>query len=205
MLRFGTICEIDPAKGLARVDFDDDGVKSFWLPINVAKSGKDKFYHMLDIGDHVSCLMDENSENGVVLGCIYSEANQPASDKGADIASITFSDGSKVVFDRASGALTIETKGDVTVKTNKNVTVQAAQTIIIQAADGVTIKADTVVEGDFQVVGNMSANGSCDIQGGITAQGEIESLTDVKALGVRLVTHIHPTPAGPSSPPTPTP
>ena len=70
MLRFGIVSQIDPINVQARVSFEDDESTSFWLPIIQTKTLKDKFYAMPDIGEQVACLMDENSEDGVILGAI---------------------------------------------------------------------------------------------------------------------------------------
>ena len=67
MLRFGIVTQIDPINVLARVSFGDDDSTSFWLPIMQTKTLKDKFYIMPDINEQVVCLMDENSEDGVIL------------------------------------------------------------------------------------------------------------------------------------------
>lgn len=71
MLKFGTITNINPLTAKARVQFSDDDITSYWLPILQNKTLKDKFYSMLDVGEQVACLMDENSEDGVILGSIY--------------------------------------------------------------------------------------------------------------------------------------
>ena len=187
MIRFGTISETDPAKGLARVAFQEDGLTSDWLPILVPKTAKDSYSWTHDIGEHVACLMDENAENGVILGAIYSEKTAPKQ-AGENIVSAVFDDGSKVVFNRSSGKLEIEAKGEVTIK--------AAPKVVLEATD-------------VEVKGNLKVTGSVDSTGGIKSNGTIEALVDViagPAVGrVRLMTHIHATPAGPSSPPTPTP
>ena len=72
MLRFGIVSQIDPINVQARVSFEDDESTSFWLPVLQTKTLKEKFYEMPDIGEQVACLMDENSEDGVILGAIYS-------------------------------------------------------------------------------------------------------------------------------------
>lgn len=77
MLRFGIVSQINPISVQARVKFGDDKSTSFWLPILQTKTMKDKFYAMPDIGEQVVCLMDENSEDGVVLGSIYSTEDTP--------------------------------------------------------------------------------------------------------------------------------
>ena len=204
MMRFGKISELDPNKGLVRVVFEEDGWQSFWLSVVVPKSGQDKYYYMPDIGEHVACLMDENAESGVVLGSVWSKANEPAHDKGKDIASVTFADGSKVVFDRAAGVLTVETQGNIEVKTADSVSIEAAKTVLVKGPNGITLEGDTAIYGKLQVSQNIETQASIDVQGGITAMGQIESNTDVKALAISLLTHKHPTaPTGPPSPPIP--
>lgn len=77
MLRFGIVSQIDAINVLARVNFCDDDSTSFWLPVMQTKTLKDKFYVMPDVGEQVVCLMDENSEDGVILGAIYSSEDKP--------------------------------------------------------------------------------------------------------------------------------
>ena len=77
MLRFGIVTQIDAINVLARVNFGDDDLTSFWLPVIQTKTLKDKFYVMPDVGEQVVCLMDENSEDGVILGAIYSAEDKP--------------------------------------------------------------------------------------------------------------------------------
>ena len=78
MLRFGIVSQINPVLAQARVNFADDESTSYWLPIIQSKTMKDKFFVMPDIGEEVACLMDENSEDGVILGAIYSSVDLPA-------------------------------------------------------------------------------------------------------------------------------
>lgn len=202
-LRYGNVTQIDPEKGLAKVEFAEDGIESAWLSPLVSKTKADKFYHMFDIGEHVACLMDENAEEGCILGAVYSSKNMPGP-KGKDIWGVQFSDGSTVTFDRASGTLTVDTKGDITVKTAKNTTVEASQTILIKAAQGVTIEADTEIKGQLTVIGGIQGNGDLSLQGQLSADGEISSQSDVRVGPISLVTHKHPTAVnGPPSTPIP--
>ena len=116
MLKFGNICDIDAAKGLARVEFDDDGITSAWLPVVTLGSSANKYSHAFDVNEHVACLMDENAENGVIIGAIYSKAAQP--DGGnKDKVRVKFSDGAEMQYDRAASKLTVKvntTELDVT-------------------------------------------------------------------------------------------
>ena len=65
MLKFGIVTNINPTLAQARVQFADDDILSYWLPILQQKTQKDKFYAIPDIGEHVACLMDDNSEEGI--------------------------------------------------------------------------------------------------------------------------------------------
>jgi phage baseplate assembly protein V len=188
MIRFGIISETDPSKGLARVAFQEDELTSDWLPYIVSKAAKDSYFYCPDVGEHVACLMDENAENGVILGAIYDTKAAPK-EAGPEVSSVVFEDGSKVVFDRSNGSLTIDAKGEV----------------VIKAAPKVTLEANEV-----EVKGNLKITGAVDSMGGIKSSGSIEAVGDVVAgptgARVRLLTHLHPTAApGPPSPPTPTP
>ena len=107
MLKFGNICDIDAAKGLARVEFDDDGVTSAWLPITVMGTSGNKYSHAFDVNEHVACLMDDRAEAGVILGAIYSNAELP--DAGsADKVSVKFTDGASVEYDRDASKLSVK-------------------------------------------------------------------------------------------------
>lgn len=203
MLRYGQICEQDPAKGLFRVEFDDDGIVSDWMPLVMPAVAEDSYFVCPDIGSHVACLMDKHIENGVILGSLYSQATAPKQ-AGKDIASVVFKDGSKVVFDRAAGSLTVETKGDITVKTAKNTTIEAAQTVLIKAANGATIEANTEIKGQLTVIGGIQGNGDLILQGNLSAGGNITAQGDILAGIISLLFHKHPTaPTGPPSPPIP--
>lgn len=106
MMKFGTICDQDPEKGLVRVLFPDDGITSFWLPVVTPGSMGNKYFHIFDINEPVVCLMDNRNENGVVLGAIYTAQNAPDGG-GADIARVVFSDGTAVQYDRAASELSV--------------------------------------------------------------------------------------------------
>ena len=106
MLRFGIVTQIDPINVLARVSFGDDDSTSFWLPIMQTKTLKDKFYIMPDINEQVVCLMDENSEDGVILGAIYSSEDIPAIQSERQY-SMNLEDGSLVNANKETETLTV--------------------------------------------------------------------------------------------------
>ena len=93
----------------ARVQFADDNITSYWLPILQKKTLKDKYYSVVDIGEQVACLMDENSEDGVILGAIYTSLDEvPAISNLQHL--IKFEDGSFIEFNRDTQMLTIVAK-----------------------------------------------------------------------------------------------
>lgn len=107
MLKFGIVTNIDESKVQARVQFtDSDEMLSYWLSVLQAKTLKDKFYVLPDIGEHVACFMDENSEEGVILGSIYSDADIcPVVSK--DKCKVRFQDGTEIEYDRIEHVLNI--------------------------------------------------------------------------------------------------
>jgi phage baseplate assembly protein V len=109
MIRFGKIAEVDADRCLVRVEFDDDGLVTGFLPVLQPKTQKDKFYYVPDPDEHVACLMDEHAENGVVLGAIYSEAETPGATKGADKVGVAYESGDAIEYDRAAQRLRVKT------------------------------------------------------------------------------------------------
>lgn len=106
MLKFGIVTNIDEKQAAARVQFQDDDIPSDWLPVSQAKTLKDKFYILPDIGEQVACLMDENLEDGVILGAIYSDEDTcPIVSK--DKITAKFQDGSSIEIDKSAGDLII--------------------------------------------------------------------------------------------------
>lgn len=106
MLRFGIVSQINPVLAQARVSFEDDESTSFWLPILQTKTLKDKFYAIPDIGELVVCLMDENSEDGVILGAIYSTEDTAVTQTEKQLA-MNLEDGSYINADKETQTLTV--------------------------------------------------------------------------------------------------
>jgi len=106
VLRFGIVSQIDPINVQARVSFEDDESTSYWLPILQTKTLKDKFYAMPDIGEQVACLMDENSEDGVILGAIYSTEDVSSTQSEKQL-SVNLEDGSYINADKENQTLTV--------------------------------------------------------------------------------------------------
>jgi phage baseplate assembly protein V len=99
-IKFGIVDKVEASKGLATVHFDDIDLVSDWLPWIASRTSADSENDPLEVGDHVSCLMDCNLENGVILGCIYSTKNKPATESGANKWVKKFADGSIFIYDK---------------------------------------------------------------------------------------------------------
>ncbi len=134
MLKFGTVTNINPLTAKARVEFADDNMISYWLPILQKKTLKAKYYSVVDVGEQVACLMDENCEDGVILGAIYTNLDEvPAISSSQHL--VKFEDGSFVEYNRENEMLTVVAKtinliGDV-VHTGK-----------LENTDGITSNSD---------------------------------------------------------------
>ena len=106
MLRFGTVTFINPLTARARVQFAEDGLNSYWLAVLQNKTFKDKFYSMPAVGEQVACLMDQNSEDGVILGAIYTTEDTPIIETEKQV-SANFEDGTFANVDKETQTLTL--------------------------------------------------------------------------------------------------
>ena len=134
MLRFGIVSQINPVLAQARVNFADDESTSYWLPIIQSKTMKDKFFVMPDIGEEVACLMDENSEDGVILGAIYSSVDLPVVTSEKQI-SVNLENSSLINIDKETNTLTITFE-------NINLNGNINHTGMLINTDGITSQAD---------------------------------------------------------------
>ena len=134
MLKFGVVTAINPLTAKARVEFADDNILSYWLPILQKKTLKDKFYSIVDVGEQVACLMDENSEDGVILGSIYTSFDEvPGITKDQHI--VKFEDGSFIEYNKENQMLTIVAK-------TVNIVGDIYQTGALENTDGIISAMD---------------------------------------------------------------
>lgn len=204
MYRIGTISEIDSEKVRVRVDFEEDGIVSPWLPVLVQKSKEDKYFHIFDIGETVACLMNDNNDTGIVIGAIYTAKHSPAI-QGKDLTAVKFKDGTEIEYDREAHKLRLKIVGDLTIVCDNDVNVQC-KTATVRADTKVTIDSPTAeftgdvnVEGELMVFESITAIGNIDSNGTISAIGDVEAAAGV----ITLLLHKHPTPVGPTLTPIP--
>lgn len=142
MLRFGIVSQIDPINVQARVSFEDDESTSFWLPVLQTKTLKDKFYAMPDIGEQVACLMDENSEDGVILGAIYSTEDVPVVTSEKQL-SLNLENNSLINIDKETNSLNI-TFENINLNGNINHTGKLINTDGIKSNSDITDKSSSM-------------------------------------------------------------
>ena len=173
MLRFGHITSIDAVKGFYKVTFDDDDLVTDFLPYLVKNSKFNKDECPFDKGEHVACLMDENCENGVILGATNTSSDAPILGN-PEVRRTTYKDGTYIQFDRENKKLTISCEGDVEILKSVNVS--------IKSSTKVTIECDDVeIKGNLKVTKNITST-----------TGDIKATVgDVTALTHSLSNHTH--------------
>ena len=199
MLRFGNITEVDPAKGYARVTFTDDGIVSDWLQFITLGAIKDNFSHTFSINEQVACLMDENSEEGVILGALFNDSTPP-NNAGSGIFRVKFEDNSVIEYNRNTHEYTLDIKGKINITAQSEVNVNAANANIIASTEA-KIQAPIIkLIGAVAITGALAVSGAITGASGSPISGDLNVSGDVKAGTVSLKTHVHTS----SSPGTPT-
>ena len=219
MLRFGNITEVDPTKGYARVTFTDDGIVSDWLQFVVMGAIKDNFSHTFSVNEQVACLMDENSEEGVILGAIFNDKTPP-NNAGDGVFRVKFDDDSVIEYNRNTSEYTLDIKGKINISADTeininstagevkinalNATVTATAIAKIQAPE-IQLTGAVAISGSLTIGGTISAPGGGAISGNFEVDGQIKGATITDGT-ISLGTHKHigvTTGSGTSGTPTP--
>jgi len=192
--KVGVVAESKP--GFAKVSFADlDDLVTDWLPLIHPKTQDDKAVWTLDIGEQVSCLLDEFMEAGCILGAIYSDADAPPV-SSRDKYRIQFKDGGSFEYDRASGAMNIVCKGvanltadgAVTVKTPVSVTLDTPETVI---TGNCTVHKLLTYNGGMIGKGGSGGTAAASIQGNVQVQGDITASGSIMDGGGNSNHHSH--------------
>jgi len=155
-LKFGFVVEINASACTARVQFDDnDGIVSPPLLVPVKQGNMNKDYWMPEIGDYVSCLLDENGERGLIQSSHYTDERKP-SVTDPDVRQIAFSDGMSVTFNRKTHTIVVDCPSDVTVKSATKLIFDAPET---EVTGNLTVLERTVMEGGFESNSDSNTNG----------------------------------------------
>lgn len=103
----GIICDVDETAVRVRVALPEcDNLRSNWLSILQRNTQENKDYWLPDIGEQVEVLLDDNGEDGVVLGAVYSTVDT-APLASRDKRYVHFSDGAAFEYDRKTHQLTV--------------------------------------------------------------------------------------------------
>ena len=197
----GIISDIDETSVRVRVTLPEcDNLKSNWLAVLQRNSQDNKDYWLPDMGEQVEVLLDDNGEDGVVLGAVYSTVDT-APVASRDKRYVQFSDGAAFEYDRSTHQLTINggiekiviEVIDRTNLTSPNVEVKAQHVTV--TSDTVDIKAATVTvdapmstfTGNVTVMKKLTWLGGMAGSGGIgnaaTITGNVNVIGNVQASG----------------------
>ncbi|NRA89378.1 MAG: phage baseplate assembly protein V [Rhizobiales bacterium] len=131
-----TVVKIDAAKALVKVKFEQhENMVSGWLNILQMNASNYAIYSTPEKGARVWVDMDDNFEEGVMVGAYYDADNSPPS-SSAGAMHIKGKDGSEILIDGGNikisvpGNVDIEAAADVNITAASNVTVTAAVTIL---------------------------------------------------------------------------
>lgn len=179
MIKVGKVVAVDETNCRVRVQLlDNDGVVTYWLPVVVNKSQKDKFYWLPDVGEEVVCaFLEHGIEQGFVIGAIYNEKDAPPV-TNKDKFHIRFQDGSWIEYDRSEHKLKAEINGDVEITATGRCDVECQNQIYIKSATNITIQAPSInmrggspaegyFEGNFRLIGNLEVDGNIHATGSI--------------------------------------
>lgn len=179
-LRFGHVTEYDPSRHMARVNFPDIGIVSYWLPVLVSNSLRNHDETHLDIGEHVACMMSGiGAEMGVVLGAFYDDKNTPPV-KDSEVRAVTFDDGSRITYNRSTHTLTVESTETVNIYT-ETANVYSSQTRINASEHAAISSPEIGIEGNLTMAGTGSTMGSNSVKGNTYVEGRtiLEGKTEI--------------------------
>lgn len=141
VVMFGRVKEIDPARGVARVDFD--GADTDWIPWATPRAGGDRMYWCPEVGEQVVvAAVGGDLGNAAIIGCLFQDAHPEAADN-ADTHRTVYKDGTVVEYDRSGHVMntTLNPAGtfNVTVGASK---ITMNQSRILFSSNGSTLEID---------------------------------------------------------------
>lgn len=126
-VRKGLVSSVNRQNCTVKVYFPDwDEKVSFDLPVMQKNTLNSKFYWMPEPDEQVICAFFANgSQEGVVLGAIYSESDTVPSQflDSDDSDGVVFPDGTTIKYDVINHVLTIDVKGGIQVTSEKEIVV----------------------------------------------------------------------------------
>lgn len=160
-LEYGEVTALDHKTCRLRVRLDTrDGLQTYWLNIPQRNTqGTQRRPLMPELGEQVAILLDDNGVDGVYLGGIYSTAEPPpVVDQNTDY--VRYSDGTITTYNRAAGVMTLECVGALVITCGGSVTVESGEPLVLKAPSAMLQIPQVTVNGDLQIIGNISASGT---------------------------------------------
>ena len=185
----------------------EDGILSFFL---ISAGTPSLSNHTFSINEQVACLMDENSEEGVILGAIFNDKTPP-NNGGDGIFRVKFDDDSVIEYDRNSHEYKLDIKGKINISAQTEVNVNAVNANITASAIAkiqapvIELTGAVAISGALTVGGTITAPGGGAISGNFEVDGQIKGATITDGT-ISLGTHKHigvTTGGGTSGTPTP--
>jgi len=147
----GYISAIDEKLMQAKVKLPKHGdIETDWLQIMNRNAGI-KDYFNYDEKVYVACIMDDNLEDGWIIGTLEPE-DVSFDESGKDIYYKKFTDGTLIKYDRKAHKLSVELKGDGEITIDKKLTVKVS--------NGYEIQGDVKITGKLEVKEKEKEKGS---------------------------------------------
>lgn len=182
-LQTGTVSAVDADGVKARVRLPEcDNMRTNWLDVLQRNTQNNKDYWLPDVGEQVKVLLDENGEDGVILGAVYSDVDKPSfSDK--NVRGTTFSDGAEFSYNRATHTLTI--RGDI-----EHMVIECSADVMVKTQKATIDAPETEITGNLLVGGKLTYEGGMAGSGGegaaATIQGNVEINGNAHSTGSML-------------------
>ena len=173
IIRFGTVTDIDPESGRARVAFPDlNGMVSDWLPVLTVKTKGIKISFMPDIGEPVLCnFLPNGSVAGFVIGSVPCEEEGAPEGAAVNLVIIDFLDGTRIEYNRETSDLTATVEGKVDL-TCRELAATVREDAIIEVEGTATVTAPSItLQGNVTIQGNLQVNGNVTNTGNMTTAG----------------------------------
>ena len=142
MVHVGEVVSTNPGNCTARVKLSDrDDFITSELQVRQAKTHKDQFYFMPDIGEMVICVfLGNGADAGFIIGSAYNRQDKPVY-SGQNMAYVKFEDDTEFVYDKDKSQLYMNVEGDVDIDVKEAVTLETPEVLV--KADNVEITGDT--------------------------------------------------------------
>lgn len=142
-LRWGKVVEIAPDFSQARVESDEnDQIVTFWLSILYPKTLHDKYYWHIDIDETVWFLVDEQAEEGVILGGFYCPDAEPH-EPDIDETEIRWRDCSFVRYHKADHELVIDIKGKIIIRASEGIEIESHGDLTLKG-ESIALESDSI-------------------------------------------------------------